>query len=129
MKRMKMKIKIETSFTPLISACNDLPAGVTLISQQAIEARYHGDESVATVVLTFGSGVLASVIGAWIYDKIKKVKDNRKFWIKINEKIARQIDEHSITEMVQREIEVSRKEKIIEKGLHRMGKKNRSRQN
>jgi len=104
-----MKIKIETSFTPLISARNGLPAGVKLSPQRAIERRSNGDESVAIVVLTFALGVPATIIGAWIYDKIKEVKDKSQFWIKINEKKVQQIDEHSITEMVEREIEISKK--------------------
>lgn len=93
----------------MISAHDDLPAGVTLIPQRAVEARFNGDVSAAIGILTFVSGVSASIIGAWIYDKIKGVKDKPRFWIKINEKIVRQIDENSITEMVQREIEISKK--------------------
>ncbi len=104
-----MKIKIETTFIPLISERDDLPAGVRLITQRAIERRSDGDASVAIGILTFLSSVSASIIGAWIYDKIKEVKDKPQFWIKINQKKVQQIDEHSITEMVQREIKISKK--------------------
>jgi hypothetical protein len=37
------------------------------------------------------------------------VKDKPEFRIKINEKIVHQIDENSITEMIQREIEITKK--------------------
>lgn len=85
MERIQMEIKIETSFTPLISACDDLPEGVSLIRQRAIEKRYLGDVS-AIVVLSLLSGVPASMIGNWIYYKIKKVKDKPQFWIKIKKR-------------------------------------------
>ena len=104
-----MEIRIETTFIPLILACDDLPKGVDLIRQPVMERRDADYIAVATGVLTFASGVSASIIGAWIYDKIRKVKDKPQFWIKINEKIVRQIDENSITEIVQREIEISQK--------------------
>lgn len=104
-----MEIKIETTFVPLILAYDDLPKGVALIRQPVMERRDADYLAVATGVLNFASGISAGIIGAWIYDKIKKAKDKPKFWIKINEKMVRQIDENSITEMVQREIEISRK--------------------
>jgi len=103
-----VKIRIKTTFIPLISTWDDLPDGVTLIPQRAIEKRSDG-YGFAEGVLTFVSGVSVSIIGAWIYDKIKEVKDKPQVWIKINEKIVRQIDEDSITEAIQREIEISKK--------------------
>ena len=65
--------------------------------------------AVATGVLTFASGVSASIIAAWIYDKIKKVKDERQFWIKIDKKELRQINENSITEIIETRIKLSQK--------------------
>jgi hypothetical protein len=65
--------------------------------------------AIATGVLTFASGVSASIIGAWIYDKIRKVKNKPEFSIKINEKIVRQIDENSVIEAIQREMDISKK--------------------
>jgi hypothetical protein len=65
--------------------------------------------AIATGILTFASGVSASIIGAWIYDKIRKAKDKPEFSIKINERIVRQIDENSIIEAIQREIDISKK--------------------
>ncbi len=104
-----MEIKIETTFIPLILAYDDLPEGVEFIRQPVMERRDADYLAVATGLLTFVSGVSASIIGAWIYNKIKKVKDKPEFWIKINEKMVRQIDENSITEIVQREIQISKK--------------------
>jgi hypothetical protein len=105
---MKMQIRIETTFIPLILAYDDLPKGVTLIRQPVMERRDADYLAIAEGILTFASGVSASIIAAWIYDKIKKVKDKPEFRIKINEKIVRQIDENSITEMIQREIDISK---------------------
>ena len=101
-----MEIRIETTFIPLILAYDDLPNGVRIIRQPVVERRNADYLPIATGVLTFASGVAASIIGAWIYDKIKKVKDKPHFWIRINEKIVNQIDENSITEILQREIEI-----------------------
>jgi len=102
-----MEIRIETTFIPLILAYNDLPEGVTLIRQPVMERRDAGYIAAATGILTFTSSISASVIAAWIYDKIKRVKDRPEFSIKINETVLRTIDEESITETIQREIEIS----------------------
>ena len=104
-----MEIRIETTFIPLILAYDDLPVGVTLIRQPVMERRDAGYVAVATGVLTFASGVSAGLIANWIYDKIKRVKDKPEFSIKINEKTLRTIDQKSITETIQREIEISKK--------------------
>jgi len=104
-----MEITSETTFLPLILAYDDLPAGVKLIRQPAVERRSADYSAIVTGVLTFSSSVSASIVAAWIYDKIKKVKDKPEFRIKINEKIVHQIDENSITEMIQREIEITKK--------------------
>jgi hypothetical protein len=104
-----MEIRIDTSFIPLIFAYDDLPEGLKLVPQPMEERRDANYVPVATGVLTLASGVAASIIAAWIYDKIKKVKDKPQFWIRINEKTVRQIDENSITEMIEREIELLRK--------------------
>lgn len=103
-----MKITIETTFIPLILAYDDLPAGVTLTRKPFMERRDADYVAVATGILTFASGVSAGIIANWIYDKIKKVKDEPRFSIKINETILRTIDEKSITETIQREIEISK---------------------
>ena len=104
-----MEIRIETTFIPLILAYDDLPVGVTLIRQPVMERRDAGYVAVATGVLTFASGVSAGLIANWIYDKIKRVKDKPEFSIKINETTLRTIDQKSITETIQREIEISKK--------------------
>lgn len=102
-----MDIKIETTFIPLILAHDDLPDGVTLRRHPAVEHRRDGYVDAAIGILTFASSISASVIAAWIYDKIKRVKDRPEFSIKINETVLRTIDEKSITETIQREIEIS----------------------
>lgn len=113
MEKTKIEIKIETTFTPLILAYNDFPKGVQIIHRQPEMARRSANYSdIAIGVLTFASGVSASIVAAWIYDKIKRVKDKPGFQIKINEKTVRQFDENSITEMIEREIEISRKREL-----------------
>ena len=104
-----MEIRIETTFLPLILAHKDLPEGVTLTHQPIYERRDFGYVAIATGILIFASNVTASILGTWICDKIKKVKDKPEFTIKINERIVRQYDENSIIEMIQREIDVSKK--------------------
>jgi hypothetical protein len=104
-----MEIRIDTPFIPLIFAYDDLPEGVKLIRQPMEERRDADYVAVATGVLTFVSGVSASIIAAWIYDKIKKVKDEPQFWIKIDKKELRQINENSITEIIETRIKLSRK--------------------
>jgi hypothetical protein len=105
-----MEVKIETTFIPLVLAYNDLPEGVQIIRRQPEMARRSIDYSdIAIGVLTFSSGVSASIVAAWIYDKIKGVKDKPGFRIKINEKIVRQFDQNSIAEIIEREIEISGK--------------------
>lgn len=105
-----MEIKIETTFIPLILASDDFPEGVQITRRQPeIERRNADYSAIATGILTFASSVSASIVAAWIYDKIKKAKDKPGFQIKINEKTVRQFDENSITEIIEREIEISRK--------------------
>jgi len=104
-----MEIRIETTFIPLILAYNDLPEGVTLIRRPLMERRDADYVAVAKAVLTFANGVSAGLIANWIYDKIKRVKDKPEFSIKINETTLRTIDQKSITETIQREIEISKK--------------------
>ena len=79
-----MKIKIETSYIPLILAHDDLPDGVELMHQPVSERRDLTISSVAVGTISFVSGVSASVIASWIYEKIKRVKSRPEFFIKIN---------------------------------------------
>lgn len=104
-----MQIRIETTFIPLILAHDDLPDGVTLTRLPAVEHRRDGYVDAVIGILTFASNVSAGLIANWIYDRIKRVKDKPEFSIKINETILRAIDEKSITETIQREIEISKK--------------------
>lgn len=104
-----MEIRIETTYLPLILAHKDLPEGVTLKHQPIMERRDLVHVTIATGVLAFVSSVTAGILGTWIYDKIKNVKDRPELSIKINERIVRQYDENSIIEMIQREIDVSKK--------------------
>lgn len=103
-----MKIKIETTFIPLLLAYDDLPDGVELIREPVMERRDADYTSVAVGILTFASGVSASLIASWIYEKIKKAKDKPQFSIKINEKTVRRIDEKTLKEMIEREIIISK---------------------
>ena len=104
-----MQIKIETTYIPLILAYDDLPNGVELIRQPVMERRDINYTSVAVGILSFASGVSASLVASWIYDKVKKIKDKPEFSIKINEKEVRQVDLNSITETIEREIQISKR--------------------
>jgi hypothetical protein len=81
-----MKIKLETTFIPLILAYDDLPKGVELIREPVREQRDINYIPVAVGILSFASGVSVSLVASWIYEKIKKIKDKPDFLIKINEK-------------------------------------------
>ncbi len=104
-----MKIKIETTYIPLILAYDDLPDGVELIRQPVNERRDINYTPVAVGILSFASGVSASLVASWIYEKIKKIKDKPEFLIKINEKEVRQVNLNSLTETFEREIQISKR--------------------
>lgn len=106
---MIMKIKIETNYIPLVLVHDDLPDGVDLTRQTELERRDINYTSVAVGILSFASGVSASLVASWIYEKIKKMKDKPEFWIKINEKEVRQVDLDSLTETIEREIRISKR--------------------
>jgi hypothetical protein len=104
-----MKIKLETTYIPLILAYDDLPDGVELVRQPVMERRDIEYTSVAVGILSFASGVSASLVASWIYEKIKKIKDKPDFLIKINEKEVRHVDLDSLTETIEREIQISKR--------------------
>ena len=104
-----MEIKIETTFLPLVLAYDDLPDGVELIRVPQMERRDLG-LSIAVGVLSFGSGVAASIIAAWIYDKIKSVKDKPEFKIKISDKEIIKISTEEITRIIEAEIQIQQKD-------------------
>jgi hypothetical protein len=104
-------IEIETNFIPLILAYDDFPEGVKLIRQPFMERRDLGYDSIAKGILTFSSGIAISVIASWIYEKIKRVKGNKKFFLKINEKTVLKITKEGITEAIEREIKITKKNK------------------
>ena len=103
-----MEFKITTNFIPLILAYDDLPDGVELIRQPVMERRDISYESIAVGVLSFASGVSASLVASWIYEKIKKVKEKPDFKIKINEKEIRKFDLKTISETIEKEITISK---------------------
>lgn len=104
-----MKIKLETTYIPLILAYDDLSDGVELVRQPVMERRDIEYTSVAVGILSFASGVSASLVASWIYEKIKKIKDKPDFLIKINEKEVRHVDLDSLTETIEREIQISKR--------------------
>ena len=73
----KMELKITTNFIPLILAYDDLPNGVQLIRQPVMERRDISYSSIAVGILSFASGVSASLVASWIYEKIKKLRASR----------------------------------------------------
>ncbi len=103
-----MNIEIETNFIPLVLAYDDFPEGVRLVRQPFIERRGLDYESIAKGILTFSSGIAASVIASWIYEKIKRVKDDKRFFLKINNKIVRKITKEGISETIEREINITK---------------------
>ncbi len=104
-----MEIRIKTTYFPLFFSNDDLPNGVDLIKQPAMERRDAFSTSVAIGVLSFVSGVSASIIASWLYDKIKHVKDKPEFMIKVNEKEIREITVDSITETIEKEVMISKR--------------------
>ncbi|MDI6686631.1 MAG: hypothetical protein QME06_00235 [Desulfobacterales bacterium] len=105
-----MEIKIETTFLPLILAYDDLPNGVKLIRISQIERRDLGYESIAVGILSFGSGVAASIIAAWIYDKIKRVSDRSEFKLKISGKEVIKMSAEEITKIIETEIQIQQRD-------------------
>ncbi|MGD2080097.1 MAG: hypothetical protein PVJ36_03060 [Nitrospirota bacterium] len=103
-----MEIRIETNYIPLILAHDDLPDGVQLTRLPFVERRDLDAESIATGVLTFSSGIAASLIASWIYDKIKKFKDRPELSIRINERTIHKITLEEITEIIEREMSISK---------------------
>ncbi len=104
-----MEIEIETTYLPLVLAYDDLPDGVELIRTPQIELRGLGYESIAIGILSFGSGVAAGVVAAWIYDKIKGVKDRPEFSLKISCKEVKELSAKGITKIIETEIQLRSK--------------------
>ena len=100
-------INIETTFIPL--AFLDPPEGVTKVSCHADGKREAGSESFAQVIYTLLIGVPAGVLSAWIYDKIRGVKDKSEFRLRINHKEITEISEETIRRVIEHEIEVEQK--------------------
>ena len=100
-------INIETTFIPL--AFLDPPEGVTKVSCHADGKRDAGAEPVAQVIYTLLLGVPAGVLSAWIYDKIRGVKDKPEFRLRINHKEVTEISEDSIRRVIEDKIEVEHK--------------------
>lgn len=104
-----MEIQIETNYTPLIVAYDDLPDGVKLLRKTVMERRDIATASLAIGILSFTSGVSASLVASWIYDNIKNIKEKPEFVIKINHKEVHHFDISSLTETIEREIKISKK--------------------
>ncbi len=99
-----MEIKIETNFIPLILAY-DPPDGITKRVIPTLERRDGISESIASAVFIIGSGALAQILGAWIYDKLKQHKD--RAYIKIeHEEVT--IDEANIIRVIKSKIEIKK---------------------
>ncbi len=102
-----MEIKIETNYIPLIRTSEDLPTGIQKRIIPTIEYRGLEYESLAIGVFSFVAGVSGKVLAAWIYDRIKKVKDKPGLKLKINEREITTISEEEITKVIEREIDLS----------------------
>lgn len=97
------EIQIETDFVPL-TIYQDLPPGISKIGNKS-EKRDLGVGGLAVVVFGFAYSVAASVLGAWIYDKIKN-KPNTI--IRINNKETT-VDKSGIIRIIEKEIEIQNK--------------------
>lgn len=100
-------INIETTFVPL--AFLDPPDGIKKLSSHYDGKRDGSSEPVAQVIYTLLLGVPAGVLSAWIYDKIRGVKDKSEFRMRINHKEITEISEESIRRVIEHEIEVEQK--------------------
>lgn len=97
------EIQIKTDFVPL-TIFQDLPQGISKIGNTH-EKRDLGVGGLVSVVFGFASGVSASVLGAWIYDKLRNAP---KSIIKINNKETN-IDKSGIIKIIESEIEIQKK--------------------
>ena len=88
-----MQIKIETTFLPLIHCDDPLPDGIKKTIIPTVEKRSIDYQAMAAAIFHFGKDVAVEVFAAWIYEKIKRIKDNPQMKLKINEKIITKITE------------------------------------
>ena len=73
MKLERMKIIVTSQHLPAIFMLRQgqVPAGVTVEIPEVVERRGIGFETVATAILSFGSGVAASILANWLYEKLR----------------------------------------------------------
>ena len=97
-----MKVVIESKHLPTIFTLEHggVPAGVTIDIPEVIERRGVGFETVATAILSFGSGVAAGVLANWLYEKLHGKPSTR---LTIN-RIEVQITRDDIIRVIQEEI-------------------------
>ena len=97
------EVQIETDFVPL-TIYQDLPPGISKIDNKP-EKRDLGLGGLAIVLFGFASSVSASILGAWIYDKVKN-KPNTIIRINNKETI---VDKSGIIRIIEEEVELQNK--------------------
>ena len=102
-----MEIKIETNYLPLVRDSGDLPPGIEKRILPTVEKRSIDYDSIGILVLSFPLTVAGNILASWIYDRIKKVKDQPGIKLKINERKVANISKEEISIAIEREIELS----------------------
>ena len=74
-----MEIRVETEFIPLVFELQqDAPEGVSVKVLPFEMRRHWGGHDVALAFINFAGGVSASLVAAWLFEKLKKGKEHTK---------------------------------------------------
>ena len=67
-----MKLEIETNYVPLTYIIKqDVPEGISITIPPFIERRCIDRRAVIKIIIEFTTSISASVVSAWLYDKLK----------------------------------------------------------
>lgn len=100
-----MKLKIETNFFPLISANTRLPEGIEIDKNHSVANR--GDE-LSSIIFNIVGSISASLVAAWIYEKLSKFRHENRTVLKINNRHVKKITKDEILEIIEQEFEVKK---------------------
>jgi hypothetical protein len=98
-----MNIEIETNYLPLINDTENHPKEIIDKVIRRVQVRGIFNEPVAYAVFVIATGATANVLGAWLYNKLKKHK--KMSYIKINRKEVI-IDKGELVKVIQEQIEI-----------------------
>jgi len=81
---------------------NDVPSGISLIMPDIVITKGFGSETAVTIVISVATGIPASLVAAWLYDKLKHHRSNK---ISINRKELH-VSEGEITKIIEETIRI-----------------------